>query len=52
MDNREKPRRSSADIVFILWATLVAIGLIIVSVALGVAPGIDPDQVLSIFAAP
>jgi hypothetical protein len=33
-------------------ATMVAIGLIVVSVALGVAPGVDPNVELSIFAAP
>jgi len=41
-------RRISSDIVFGVWASTVLIGLAIVSVALGVAPIIDP----TIFPAP
>ena len=52
MDDRAKHRRSSADLAFILLASAIAVGLVVVTIALGGAPGIDPEQVLSIFAAP
>jgi hypothetical protein len=41
-----------SDLVFILLATVAGVGLIIASLALGGAPGVDPDQALAIFSAP
>jgi hypothetical protein len=41
-------RRNSTDIAFIVWAAIVAVGMIVVSYALGVAF----DPALAIFAAP
>jgi len=35
-------RRNSSDIAFGVWASIVLIGLAIVSIALGVAPVADP----------
>jgi hypothetical protein len=46
--NRGKYHLDASDVTFIAWTGLVSIGLIIVSVALGV--GIDPDA--SMFASP
>ncbi len=46
--NRGKHHPDASDVTFIVWAALVSIGLIVVSVALGV--GIDPDA--SMFASP
>jgi hypothetical protein len=43
-----RDRRISSDIVFGVWASTVLIGLAIVSVALGIAPIVDP----TIFPAP
>jgi len=37
-----RDRRISSDITFGVWASVVLIGLAIVSVALGVAPLVDP----------
>jgi hypothetical protein len=34
------------------WIAIAAIGMIVVLAALGVTPVIDPEQTLSIFAAP
>jgi hypothetical protein len=45
-------RRAWSDHAFIIWAIVVSIGLIVATYALSVAPGVDPDQVLSIVAAP
>jgi hypothetical protein len=45
---RGKYHLDTPDVRFIVWAALVSIGLIVVSVALGV--GIDPD--VSTFASP
>jgi hypothetical protein len=44
--------RASPNFTFIICAAIVAIGLIVAAYALTVSPGLDPDQVLSIFAAP
>jgi len=41
-------RRNPSDLAFAIWAAIVLTGLAIVSVALGVAQGVDP----AIFAAP
>ena len=41
-------RQNSSDIAFGVWASIILIGLAVVSVALGVAPLVDPP----IFAAP
>jgi hypothetical protein len=46
--NRAKHHPDGSDVRFIVWVALVSIGLIIVSIALGV--GVDPD--VSMFAAP
>jgi hypothetical protein len=35
-------RRSSSDIVFGVWASIVLTGLALISVALGIAPVVDP----------
>lgn len=35
-------RRDSSDYAFVLWASIVLAGLAIVSIALGVAPIVDP----------
>jgi hypothetical protein len=43
-----KDRRNAADIAFIVWAAIAAVGMIVVSYALGVAF----DPALTIFAAP
>jgi hypothetical protein len=48
----QRSPRTPADLAFVLLATVAAAGLIIASLALGVAPGVDPDQTLAIFAAP
>jgi hypothetical protein len=45
-------RRAWPDHAFIIWAIVISIGLIVATYALSLAPGVDPDQVLSIFAAP
>jgi hypothetical protein len=45
-------RRAWPGYAFIIWAIVISIGLIVATYALSVAPGVDPDQVLSIFAAP
>jgi hypothetical protein len=45
-------RRASSDITFITWAAIASIGLIVAAYALTVSPALDPDQVLTIFAAP
>jgi hypothetical protein len=45
---RGKYHPDSSDVRFIVWAALVSIGLIVVSIAFGV--GVDPD--VSMFAAP
>ena len=37
-----RDRRISLDIVFAVWALVVVIGLVIVSVTLPVAPVVDP----------
>jgi hypothetical protein len=52
MQYRASRRRSAADLAFMFLVTLVAVGMIVLTLVLGVAPGIDPDQALSIFAAP
>ena len=52
IDPRAKRRLGAADFAFILLATLVGVGMIVLTLVLGVAPGIDPDQALAIFAAP
>jgi hypothetical protein len=44
--------RGGSDVALLVGAAVVAIGLIVVTYALAVSPGVDPDQVLSIFAAP
>jgi hypothetical protein len=49
---RQGSRRTPSDLAFILLATVAGGGLIIASLALGGAPGVDPDQALAIFAAP
>jgi hypothetical protein len=41
MRDRTKYRPDASDLTFIVWAVIVSIGLILVSVAFGV--GIDPD---------
>ena len=43
-----KYRQDTSDFTFIVWAAIIAIGLILLSVALGVE--IDPD--VSMFASP
>jgi hypothetical protein len=50
MRDSAKERRDASDVAFIVFAAFAAIGLIVVSYALGVA--FDPDQALSIFASP
>jgi len=47
-----RDRRASPNFTFIICAAIVAIGLMVAFYALTVSPGLDPDQVLSIFAAP
>jgi hypothetical protein len=47
-----KDRSASPNFTFIICAAIVAIGLIVAAYALTVSPGLDPDQILSIFAAP
>jgi hypothetical protein len=47
-DDREKHRTGAFNPTFIVWAAIVSIGLILLSIALGV--GIDPDA--SMLAAP
>jgi hypothetical protein len=47
-----KARRASPNFTFIVCAAIAAIGLIVAVYALTVSPGLDPEQVLSIFAAP
>jgi hypothetical protein len=51
-DNAPKDHRKSSDITFIVWAAIISIGLVVVSYALTVSPGVDPDHVMSIFLAP
>jgi len=34
-------RRNTSDVAFIVWATIVLVGLALVSIALGIAP-VDP----------
>ncbi len=48
MRDLAKHRPDALDLTFIIWAAIVSIGLIVLSIALGV--GIDPDT--SILAAP
>ncbi len=48
MDDRVRHSPIAADLKFIVWTTIVLIGLSILSVALGVS--IDPDA--SIFSSP
>jgi hypothetical protein len=48
MHDLAKHRSDAFDLAFIVWAAIVSIGLIFVSIALGV--GIDPD--VSMFASP
>jgi hypothetical protein len=53
LDDQTKHRqRGLPDLTFVLWATVVAIGAIVATLVLGVAPNIDPQQTLSIFTAP
>jgi hypothetical protein len=52
MGDRAPHGQSWSELAFIVGVVIAAIGLIIVSVVLGVAPGVDPEQALSIFAAP
>jgi hypothetical protein len=47
-----RDRRVSSDLTFIVWAAIVSIGLIVAAYALTMSPPLDPDQVLTIFAAP
>jgi hypothetical protein len=44
--------RRAPNIALIISAAIAAIGLIVAAYALTVLPGLEPDQVLSIFAAP
>jgi hypothetical protein len=44
MHDFAKPRPDAFDLTFIMWAAIVSIGLIVVSIALGV--GIDPDAAI------
>jgi len=48
MDDRVKHRPIASDLKFIVWTTIVLIGLSVLSIALGVS--IDPDA--SIFSSP
>jgi len=41
MHDLTKTRQDAPDLTFVIWAAIVSMGLIIVSIALGV--GIDPD---------
>jgi len=52
MGDRARHGRSLSDLAFMVLVAIAAIGLIAVSAVLGVAPGIDPEQAPSIFAAP
>ena len=47
-----KHRRQSANLTFVICAATAAIGLIVAAYAMTHSAGLDPDQVLSIFAAP
>jgi hypothetical protein len=51
MGNGAPHNRSWSELAFMVLVAIAAIGLIVVSAALGV-PGIDLEQALSIFAAP
>jgi hypothetical protein len=42
----------SSNFAFVILAAIISIGLIVAAYALTVMPGLDPDQVLSIFATP
>jgi hypothetical protein len=42
--HRPREDRNSSDVTFIVWAAIVLIGLILVSIALG----LNPDETLSI----
>jgi hypothetical protein len=44
--------RDGSDVGILVGVAVVAIGLIVVIYALTVSPGVDPDQVMSIFPAP
>jgi hypothetical protein len=44
--------RHPLDLTLVLLATVVAVALIVTSLARGTAPGVDLEQTLSIFAAP
>ena len=41
MHDLTKTRQDAPDLTFVIWAAIVSMGLIVVSIALGV--GIDPD---------
>jgi hypothetical protein len=49
---RKGPLRTPADLGLTLLVTVAAIGVIITSLALGNAPGVDPHLTIAIFAAP
>jgi len=51
MSNPTPDPRASSDFCLIVWAAIVSMGLIVVTYALSVVPGIDLERVLSIFAA-
>ena len=48
----ESPTDFSSNFAFVILAAIISIGLIVAAYALTVMPGLDPDQVLSIFATP
>jgi hypothetical protein len=50
MLDRPEHRPNRSEVAFIVGVTIAAIGLIVVSLMLGVAS--DPDNVLSIFGSP
>jgi hypothetical protein len=50
--DQTKVRLNSPNLALIAWTALASIGLIIVVCALSASPGLDPDQVLQIFAVP
>jgi hypothetical protein len=52
MGDRAPQGRSWSHHALIAWVAIVTIGMIVVFAALGVTPVIDPEQTLSIFAAP
>jgi hypothetical protein len=45
-------RGNSSKVAFPLWIAFALIALAVLSCALGLGPAYDPDQLLSIFAAP